>query len=101
MPPSAPLASCKVCIQFAAMTFVPGSPKPPGSGRRKGQLGIRAKIAQQNLKSAIEICRNAGEDNDPISIMMNGARFLNTVAAAFAPKKTEGVDLDEVIRARR
>ena len=77
--------------------FQKGQPRPPGSGRRKGQVSDRTVLARQGLKTAIEICRQGGDD--PITIMMNGARFLNTIAAAFAPRRTEGVELRDVIRA--
>jgi len=77
------------------MTFTQGSGKPPGSGRKKGQVSKATLAARAGLKSAIEICREGGDD--PITIMMNAARFLNTVAAAFAPRRTEGVDLQQVI----
>ena len=64
--------------------FEPGHPKIPGSGRKKGQVGIRTQLAREGLRSAIEICREGGDD--PITIMMRASRLLNTVAAAFAPQ---------------
>ena len=78
------------------MAFTPGQQKVAGSGRKKGQVGRPTLLARQGLKSAIEICREGGDD--PISIMMNAARFLNTVAAEFAPRSGEGVDIVQAVK---
>ncbi len=82
--------------KLKTMPFEPGHPKPAGSGRKKGQVGKPTLLAREGLKSAIEICRQGGDD--PISIMMNAARFLNSVAGAFAPRSGEGVSIIQAIR---
>lgn len=81
------------------MKFKPGDPKPPGSGRKPGQVGKQTLLAREGLKSAIQICREGGDD--PISIMVNASRFLNTVAAAFAPRAPLNATPAEVAAAVR
>ena len=77
------------------MPFQRGQPKPLNSGRKKGQVGLRKELARAGLQSAIEICRQGGED--PISIMMRASRLLNTIAAALAPPSSDSAD-PEVVR---
>lgn len=79
------------------MGFKLGQPRPPNAGRKTSTPNRQTELARQGVKSALQICREGGDD--PISIMMNAARFLNSVAAAYAPKRREGTDLAEIIKA--
>jgi hypothetical protein len=79
------------------MTFKLGDKKPAASGRKRGTPNRQTELVRAGVKSAIEICREGGED--PISIMVNAARFLHTVATAYAPRSKDGTDLREIVSA--
>jgi hypothetical protein len=79
------------------MPFQPGHAKIPGSGRQKGQVGLRTQLARDGLRSAIQICREGG--TDPISIMMNAARVLNTIGLAFMPHIGDNPDRKAIKKA--
>lgn len=79
--------------------FTPGTPKPPKSGRRKGQVSKQTLLLRAGVKSAIEICRQGG--TDPITIMMEAARLLNTIGAALTPRTPQNASQEDIIAAIR
>jgi hypothetical protein len=91
------LLAAEMGSKYQGMTFKLGDKKPEASGRKRGTPNRQSLLARAGVRSAIEICRQGGDD--PISIMMNAARFLNSVAAAYAPRAQEETDLREIIRA--
>lgn len=66
--------------------FQPGEPRLPGAGRRPGTPNKVTAARQQGFKSAVQACREGGMD--PITIMIESARFLRAVAAARGAKFT-------------
>jgi hypothetical protein len=58
---------------------MPGAPKPPGSGRKKGVRNKGTELVKAAAKSAVEIARNGGKS--PIEIVVEGSRFFTNLAA--------------------
>jgi hypothetical protein len=81
------------------MTFKLGDRKPAGSGRKRGTPNRQTELVRAGTRSAIQICQQDGDD--PISIMVNASRFLNTVAAAFAPRAQSQASPAEIAAAVR
>src|SRR5262245_7493308 len=67
--------------------FLPGQPRPAGSGRRKGTPNKRTALIRAGVKTAVETCREGGMT--PVEIMVESARFIQSVAAFKMPKQQE------------
>jgi hypothetical protein len=76
------------------MTFTLGQKKPAASGRKPGTPNKRTRLVRAVARSATQICQMDGDD--PISIMVDAARFLNAVAGAYAPCVLEGSTPQEI-----
>jgi hypothetical protein len=55
--------------------FLPGQPKPAGSGRQKGTANKQTALSRAGLKSAAEILLN-GPGENPVEAALKIARFM-------------------------
>jgi hypothetical protein len=68
------------------MPFKKGVPRSPNAGRKPGVVNKATEALRANLKSAVEICRS-GDGLDPVSLMLGGARILQSIAMAGGAEK--------------
>src|SRR5262245_20467315 len=67
--------------------FLPGQPRPVGSGRRKGTPNKQTALARAGVRTAIQTCREGGLT--PIEIMVESARFIRGIADLAQDQKAE------------
>jgi hypothetical protein len=67
--------------------FLPGQPRPVGSGRRKGTPNKQTALVHAGVKAAIQTCREGGMT--PIEIMCESARFIHAIADLAQDQKAE------------
>ena len=67
--------------------FLPGQPRPAGSGRRKGTPNKQTALVRGGVRTAIQTCREGGLT--PIEIMIESARFIRGIADLAQDQKAE------------